>query len=165
MKELSQDLLKELLSYDSITGIFVWKKTRRGVKSGKRAGFVVDNKYRYIRVNGSQYLEHRLAWLYIYGVWPNQTDHINRHKRDNRIINLRDVSASINQRNTGLFSNNTSKITGVNKRTNIDKWRAYIYIEGKTKHLGQFRDFFDACCCRKSAENKHGYNLEGYQNA
>jgi len=49
---------------------------------------------------GKRYYAHRLAWLYVYGVWPDgDTDHINRNKHDNRIANLRSCSRSENMLN------------------------------------------------------------------
>jgi hypothetical protein len=43
------------------------------------------------------YLGHRLAWLYVYGKWPNAIlDHIDNNPSNNAIDNLREVSASQN---------------------------------------------------------------------
>lgn len=34
-------------------------------------------------------------------------------------------------------------------------WRADIYSPYKKEYLGSYRDFFEACCARKSAENRY----------
>ncbi len=55
-------------------------------------------------------------------------DHINRIKTDNRAINLRESSPSENQQN--------KECKGYTFRKDINKWAAYITINGITKHLG-----------------------------
>lgn len=48
---------------------------------------------------------------------------------------------------------------GVNWCKVKKKYRVSIYINKKQKNLGSFDDYFEACCCRKSAECKHSYHL------
>ena len=60
-------------------------------------------------------------------------DHINRNGLDNRRLNLREATRSLNNRNRSLQSNNTSGWTGVQKSHN--RWRAVINFQGK-RHLG-----------------------------
>ena len=55
------------------------------------AGSVHSTGYVRIGIDGRKYTSHRLAWLYVHGVWPSdQIDHINRNRSDNRIANLRE---------------------------------------------------------------------------
>ena len=99
---LTQQQLKEHLSYDYATGVFInlRNKPGRGGGIGSVAGNSNVNGYVYIKVMGKRYMAHRLAWLYHYGEWPvNEIDHINNIKDDNRICNLRDVTHSENQQN------------------------------------------------------------------
>lgn len=42
-----------------------------------------------------------------------QIDHINQNPWDNRLENLRVVSNAINKRNSGMYSNNSTGVTGV----------------------------------------------------
>src|SRR3546814_1788886 len=59
-------------------------------------------------VKGIPLLAHRVAWAIHYGEWPNgQIDHINGDPSDNRIANLRDVSALENARNAKLDRKST----------------------------------------------------------
>ena len=96
---LTQSQLKDELDYDHETGIFKYKVTRRKSIAGKIAGSY-SNKYIQISTTKGTFFAHRLAWLYVYGEWPKyQIDHINGICDDNRICNLRDVTASINQKN------------------------------------------------------------------
>ncbi len=77
--------------YDAATGIFLWKRSRRGVQVGKRAGTVDPNGYRYIPIHGVFYLAQRLAWLYVYGKWPDKMlRFVNDDTDDCRIDNLRE---------------------------------------------------------------------------
>src|SRR6266403_6014080 len=87
--------LKELLAYDSESGIFTWKKAHgRGIactKAGDRAGGKNWCGHRLIGIDGRRYREHRLAYEFVFGSIPNafEIDHINGVYDDNRIANLR----------------------------------------------------------------------------
>lgn len=113
-------LLKELLRYEYETGLFYWIKSGKGRKFGQPAG-CVDNVVGYVRIgiNGHLYLAHRLAWLYVYGDYPNEEqpyiDHIDGNPSDNRIENLKVSSLAENQKNRQMQSNNTSGVTGVRR--------------------------------------------------
>lgn len=158
MKSLTKSRLRELLEYSSSTGKFVWKVQRGIAKVGSIAGKVNITGYRYISVDGKLYKAHRLAWLYVYGEFPPEDiDHINRVRDDNRIINLRKSSRGENLKNTSLSKNNSSGITGVSIDSRTRKWRPTIWDNYKQIELGLTSDFFEACCRRKSAEIGYGY--------
>lgn len=140
---LTQERLKELLSYDPETGVFTRiVSTSSNAKAGQVAGSV--NKisgYREIRVDDTLYYGHRLAWLYVYGSWPeHQVDHANRIRSDNRICNLRSASSLENSQNQRLRSTNTSGLKGVTWHKAGKKWAAQIVFKGKNHHLGLFDD-------------------------
>lgn len=150
---LTQERLKELLDYNPETGAFTRRMSRRGAAAGSVAGSVHNRGYVQITVDGANHLAHRLAWLYVYGVWPTQdTDHINRVRNDNRIANLRDVSHRENMLNTGVRSDNTSGVIGVCWVAARGKWHSCIGVFGRTRHLGRFADFNDAVAARRAAE-------------
>ena len=69
------------------------------MKSGERAGTYDGRGYRVISIKGKRYKEHRLVYLWHYGIIEHQIDHINNIPDDNRIENLRDVPQSVNQMN------------------------------------------------------------------
>ena len=79
-------------------------------------------------------------------------DHINRSKLDNRRSNLRVCTQQINMQNMSLKSTNKSGVTGVFFDKQVQRWRAQISSNGKTKHVGIFDDFEDAVNARKKAE-------------
>jgi len=88
-----------LLTYDPYTGLFTWLVDAYSNKvKGKIAGSIKEG-YINISIDRKLYRAHRLAWLYVNGVFPSEIDHINRVKSDNRICNLREVSRSENCQN------------------------------------------------------------------
>ena len=156
---LTQERLKEVLHYNPDTGIFIWIAGISNIFKGTIAGRMWSNGYIGIRIDRKEYAASRLAFLFMTGEFPkHEVDHINHIKDDNRWCNMRDVTATQNQRNRPLSKNNTSGVTGVfwYKRTGI--WVAAIKINRKAMHLGSFADFWDAICARKSAEYKYGFH-------
>ena len=151
---LAQKKLKQILNYDPLTGVFIWIVTPTiCVKVGSVAGCLDKKGYIDIGISGKIYKAHRLAWLYVYGYFPEyEIDHIDRNKSNNRINNLRHASHQCNQRNVGLQQNNTSGIKGVSWHKQRDKWRAEIKVNYKNYHLGLFTDFTEAVCTRLAAE-------------
>lgn len=149
--------LKALYNYNPETGVFT------GLEDGRIIGKLQRpaNRYLIAYFNGRSQLLHRLAFLYMTGAFPDHcVDHINGIGTDNRWENLRSVTMRINQQNKARHKNNKSGISGVVWRSDREKWRAKIgfkYIE----ELGCYFDFFEACCARKSAENRHGYLPNG----
>ena len=157
---LTQERLKEILSYDPKTGIFI-NITQRAqcIKKGSAAGWN-DNEYIRIEIDNKPYRAHRLAWLYMTGGFPeSQIDHINRIKHDNRFCNLRSVSNKENSLNKILQSNSTTGYIGVSFVKRLKVYRAYITIDGKQKSLGYYNDIHDAVKSRHEANLKYGFNI------
>ena len=157
---LTQERLKQILHYNPLTGNFTWKvRTAQRVKIGDVAGSVNSHGYMRIRIDGRECGAHRLAWLYVYGQFPpEQIDHINHDKVDNRIVNLRCVSDVENKRNKTKSKNNTSGVTGVNWHKPAQKWLVRIKVNGKTLYLGLTPDFDLAVAMRKAAERKYNFH-------
>ena len=171
--ELTQELLKELLHYDPETGIFTWRDrslnhcaSRRAMRTfnsrwaGTEAGTKKNDGYLRIRFLGQLTYLHRLGVLYMTGTFPAlQVDHINGVRDDNRWANLRLVNNSENHRNMKMPTSNKSGVVGVFWGPHVRKWRAQIRVEYKPHRLGDYSDFFEAVCARKSAERKYGFHL------
>jgi hypothetical protein len=133
-EELTSSRVRELLSYDPLTGVFVWK---RGRAKGQEAGWRHGKGYRTIRVDRRSYLAHRLAWLFVTGEWPTQIDHINGDRADNRIENLREATPTQNMcnRKEGW---GVSGFKGVVRNKTGHKWVAQIRFQNTLHRLGTF---------------------------
>lgn len=79
-------------------------------------------------------------------------DHINKIRTDNRRCNLRKCTSQENNRNRSKAKNNTSGIIGVSWKQKSNKWRAYIVIDGRQKHLGEYSVKEHAIKARLKAE-------------
>lgn len=138
MSELTQRRLKEILHYNPETGIFTWRvrmSTRALV--GSEAGCTEEHGYRVIRIAGKGYRAHRLAWLYVTGMWPNlEIDHKDTDHANNSWVNLREATGSQNQANTHAQCNNKVGLKGVRKCRK--RFRATIRANGTQFHLGTF---------------------------
>jgi len=155
---LTHERLKQLLSYDPLSGQFSWITTCVGrfkrVKKGKIAGHILPNGYVSIGVDGEQYLAHRLAFFFVNGIWPpHQMDHIDHVRNNNKWENLRAVSSRQNAQNRSLRSDNKSGKSGVHWTNN--RWRSCIWHEGKSIYLGNFDSKEAAIDARLSAERKY----------
>jgi len=137
---ITQEELKELLNYNPETGIFTYKKKRAKCTPGKIAGTYHVNGYTHIQLNRKIYKAHRLAWLYVYGHFPQFIDHINCDRGDNRLCNLREVNIYQNNHNSKINKNNTSGIKGITWNKKAQKWCAQICANGKSIYLGLFND-------------------------
>lgn len=138
---LTQAELKSLFRYDPETGEFWHLAPYAGQKRPTLiAGTVMNKGYVMVRIRNKGYLAHRLAWLYVYGVWPNMVDHINGNRLDNRQCNLRICTAAENNRNARIGNTNTSGLKGVHWDKAGQIWRAQIHVNGRNRTLGRFKD-------------------------
>jgi len=99
---MTQDLLRSILKYSPSSGDFVWLVDSGARKcKGKVAGTLgVEHPCVYISYKRRKYLAHRLAWLYVHGVWPEETiDHKDGNPSNNRLRNLRLATRSQQQEN------------------------------------------------------------------
>ena len=138
MTELTAGRLRELLDYCPDTGVFTWKIRISNVKVGDVAGCLEKDGYLRIQIDSRLHFTHRLAWFYVTGEWPpDQIDHINGIRDDNRIANLRAATRSENGQNRRKpQANNTTGYLGVTRHRG--KFLAKIRLDGKRKHLGLF---------------------------
>jgi len=157
--------LREVLEYDSETGLFRWLKqlAPRG-KVGSVAGGAyncIDGKGSIrkrwsIRIDGTLYLAHRLAWFYVNGEWPGPLlDHVDGNPLNNAFLNLRPASKSQNLYNTRIRRDNRSGVKGVHWDSARGKWMAVIKADRRSIHLGRFDKLEDASAARAIAEEKY----------
>lgn len=121
--DLTQAELRAYLSYDLETGVFIRLRDGKVMGIPEKSG---KSKRLRIYVNGFLYLAHRLAWLYVYGVWPaGILDHKNRNDGDNWIDNLRLASKGQNAINSAATWS-ASGLRGVYYQKNTSLWRVKI---------------------------------------
>jgi len=82
-------------------------------------------------------------------------DHWNHNKLDNTEDNLKVGTQLDNNQNIVKRVDNTSGHTGVRKREDTGKWRAYISVNKKPISLGSFATVEEAVEARKKAEQKY----------
>lgn len=156
---ITQARLKELLHYNSETGVFTRLVSTGGALAGSVTGTKNSGGYLQTMVDYKLYKLHRLAWLYVHGEWPaDQIDHIDHIRTNNRWNNLREVTHQENHRNRTVNSNSASGITGVYWDKCAEKWRACIVIDGNNKHIGFFDDINDAAAARKCEELLYNFH-------
>ena len=173
VQDMSAEMVRELLDYDLDSGVFTWRtrdpskpNSPRTTKSWntRYAGRVADSLrardgYLQIGIAKKNYLSHRLAWLHFYGVWPDgNIDHINGIRTDNRIANLRDVPAFINNQNIrSARKDNKLGLLGVYFDKKVGKYRAQIRTNGTARTVGWFvckNDAHQAYLIAKRDEHK-----------
>jgi hypothetical protein len=153
--------IKRYLRYED--GKVFWKENRGAkTKKGDRAGSLNSTGYRQIQLNYRSYCEHRIIWLLVHGVWPdNHLDHINGDRLDNRIENLRDVTHRDNLR---AFRKPTrgasSQYRGVSWHKQKNQWCAEITFNGKSTFIGLFKCEVAAAEAWDAAAMAHGYDAQ-----
>jgi len=150
--DITADYARQLLNYNPETG-----RLRRVLTSGQLSNRYADsqkrNGYRYVKLKGRRYAAHQLVWLLHYGVAPcGIVDHVNRDRQDNRVTNLRVVTAAENAQNAGIRADNASGYRGVCWHKRTKTWQVRIRAQGEHKFVGHFRVLSEAIEARREAE-------------
>ena len=162
---LTQDRLKELVSYDPLTGVFTRKvRTSNSTKIGEVVGGLMRNGYVRTKLDNKTYLLHRLVYFYMTGGWPNVIDHINGIKKDNMWANLRSCTQQQNTFNKKISSNNTSGFKGVGWSKSTKKWIVRVVGHKPTRYVGYFDSLEEAVIAAKRVQAEvHGVYAYGRQ--
>lgn len=162
--QLTQELLRNVLDYDKLSGIFVWKNTlSSAIKVGDEAGSIDKNTgYINIRVYGVLYPASQLAILWVDGYLPIRdtneiVDHNNGIRTDNTYLNLEPKTIDANNRNMALQKRNNSGHPGI-RITEAGTYAVRISVDSKVKTLGTYTTYEKALQVRKNAEKKYGYH-------
>lgn len=173
----SQEVLRQLLDYDPETGVLRWKErgsewfhaghhsaeTQAKQWNAKYAGTeaftaLSSDGYRKGSILDAIYRAHRVIWKMMTDEEPDQIDHIDGDRQNNRWGNLRATDNAGNMKNAQLYATNTSGKVGVGWYKAKRKWRAQIVVGGKARHLGFHNTFEEAVAARKSAEREYGFH-------
>lgn len=153
------------MNYNQKTGVFIRKYNKdfspqnNGKYSGKICGYE-NCGYWKIKIDGSSYLAHRLAWIYIHGDvldTSTQIDHKNLDTLDNSIGNLR--VATHRQNNANASRHKNKKLPkGVTKQSGFKKYGGYlcrITFNYKTICLGTFHTIAEASAAYRQAATRY----------
>lgn len=164
MGDITQDKLLEAFEYNPSNGELRYKHDSISGKRGELATIKHSQGYLTVRINGKDYLAHRIVFFMSYGYFPVQVDHINHIRTDNSLNNLREVSNRDNQLNTSLSINSKTKINGVCLHKPTNKYRAYIMVDRKHIHLGLFNTVEEASLARNKADIDYGFHMNHGKN-
>ena len=156
-KFTQQDLL-EVFDYNPVTGELIHKLDTASGWKGDVASAMHHEGYLSVSIGRKAYLVHRVIWFMVMGYWPEQVDHIDHDRTNNRWCNLREVGNQTNQMNTSLSSNNVSGVNGV-RILPSGRYYAYIMVNRKQISLGTCDTLEDAAALRKAADKQYGFHV------
>ena len=148
MNEPTQAELIDTFAYRD--GNLYWKVYKGSrAKIGDLAGTLRVDGYRRVQINKEMCYVHRLIFKYHYGYAPKYLDHIDRNPSNNNILNLREATNGQNVMNSEKHKFLRGKLTssiykGVVWSKHAKKWRAYITINKRQKHLGYYTSDIEA---------------------
>lgn len=127
----SSDAFTNVL-YNPETGAIYRTDLKRTINGINQVGYVV------LSHRNKRYLAHRVAFFIMEGRWPDQIDHINGVRSDNRWCNLREANSrqqSVNKVGWGF-----SGYKGVTWHKHKGKYHARVRFMDKVYHVGYFDD-------------------------
>lgn len=136
--ELTKEFLQNIFHYED-GKLFRKKQVDGNILIGKLAGRK-NHAYRMVYIKGKEYMEHRIIFMFHYGYFPPEVDHIDGNKTNNKIENLRHATHAENLRNQKLRTCNTSGVKNVGWAKREQRWRVRLTVNGKDKHVGYFKD-------------------------
>ncbi len=153
--------MRNQLSYCPETGTIKWKMPGRGRRQDLTAGCVKRNRrgqvWRRIVIDGQEYTSGQVAWTIHTGAFPAYIiDHIDGDPLNDAWANLRRGDGAVDQRNNKMSRRNTTGVTGV--KFSNGYYVAYIGNGDQQQYLGSSKDFFEAVCIRKRAEQEFQYS-------
>lgn len=134
---MNLERLNQLFELDADAGVLRRRvASNNRVRVGEVAGSPGAKGYLVAGVDGKKQRVHRVIFLMAYGWLPEQVDHINGNRLDNRPANLRAASGAQNRHNTRIPATNKSGAKGVHLHAQSGKWRARCQVNGKKYSLG-----------------------------
>jgi HNH endonuclease len=159
--ELNKEVLNDIFQYQD--GKLFWKKiTGNRAKIGDIAGRQ-SGSYRMVGLHKRAFMEHRLIFMMHHGYFPQEVDHIDGNKLNNKIENLRSASHLENLRNQKIRINNVSGHKNVGWASREQKWRVRLTVNRKDKHIGYFDDRELADLVAVEATNKFHKEFSAYK--
>jgi hypothetical protein len=135
----SSDLLLTMFCYDAETGVLTWRVDKGRAKQGDVAGKPNASGHLAFRLNGVNYLAHRIIWKMMTGQDPlDEIDHKDVNGSNNKWDNLRESNRPQNMANVRAPVTNKSGVKNVNFHCGHKKWHAKLRTNNQFKHIGYF---------------------------
>ncbi len=171
-KVLDIGQIRKLIIYDPLTGMLTWlprpvemfpseryAKIWNTKNAGKPAlNCVRDHGYLGGNIFGKFHYAHRVAWAIETGEWPEQIDHDNGDRTDNRWVNMIEGNQSGNMKNSAQRSDNLSGVTGVSWDKRRKMWYARVKEHGRNRNLGYYHCIAHASMVRHQIAREMGFS-------
>lgn len=157
IRHLEVSRLRELFSYDPITGVLYRLTTKR---AGLPCGTVFSTGHMQVDVDGKMTGVHRIAWALHSGEYPTvEVDHKNGDGADNRLCNLRLATSSQNNQNRRLSTRNKTGIKCVFRVKWSKSWRWRVAVG----HDSQKYDITHFICFGKAVRHANQLRAKLHQ--
>ncbi len=168
-----QEVLAQLLDYDPVTGSLAWKPRPSSMFRDGRFGqdgnaqrwnskwagqqalsAKNSNGYGHGQLFGRDVSAHRVIFKLLHNLEPDEVDHINGDRIDNRAVNLRASSRAQNAKNCARSIRNTNGFVGIQ----FDIRRGHYTARVGSKYCGHFRTLDEAVAARRQKLSAFGYS-------
>ena len=141
---LTQEYLQSIFDYKD--GEIYWKKikVKNQVQAGDVAGFITNNNYKNVRLDGKKIPVHHIIFIMHYGYLPKKIDHKDNNRLNNRIENLRIATTENNNQNAVRRKDNTTGVKGVNFCKRDKRFIARIQANSSRHLVGYFKTLEEA---------------------
>jgi len=125
------------------------------VWEGERSGKI--RKDWMVQIDGKLYYASRIIYFMAHGVdpYPMEVDHKDINSLNNNVDNLRLSGRRLQVQSQGIRSDNKSGVRGVSWHKGRSKWRAYIEVDDKQKHLGYYATLKEAAAARNAGVREY----------
>lgn len=172
---ITKERLEELFTYDKETGNLYNKIKRKYDQDlSKPVGTLTPYGYLYCKVDGVSYQVHNLIYVLIYGHNPEEIDHIDGNKSNNKLSNLRPCTRNENRANIKVYKSNKLQIKGVQfdekgqraigqvKVDNFRYWKSFRVTSNRSKEQAILEAFLYVLDIREQVHKTfthHGFNF------
>lgn len=160
-KEVTIEMLREMIDYNPGTGDMVWKeregRARGRAWTGNNIG-TQRGKYRYVGIFGNKIGTHRIAFALANGRWPYPIcDHVNGDPSDNRAHNLREATALQSAHNIRGHKGSASGVKGVAWQSQNRRWTTRVSYNRRSYSFGCYATVEEAAqAVRAGRQRLHG---------
>jgi hypothetical protein len=160
-KEVTIEMLREMIDYNPETGDMVWKEREGRARGRATAGQPVGcprPPYRTVNIYRNKLYVHRVAFALTHGRWPEPfCDHINGNPEDNRACNLREATHLESAHNIRGHKRSRSGVKGVAWHPKNRRWTTRVSHNRRTFTFGCYATVEEAAqAVRAGRERLHG---------